>query len=176
MDAATTTKKRRSAALSTFTRNEKALNALLDDDSPKQVVTPQFEKLQACWNKLEEIHDAFIEVADGEIPEVDLNKLDEPNERYLAVVKRYSTFLKTSDTVERTQLEQKEKATRDAEEALRKEVEAERKATEEEEQKAEMNAKFLSSKAELNTGINAFSRLVASMTLNVGGVSDSVKR
>ena len=175
MDAVTA-KKRRSAALSTFTRNEKALNALLDDDSPKQVVTPQYEKLQACWNKLEEIHDAFIEVADGDIPEVDLNKLDEPNERYLAVVKRYSTFLKTSDTVERTQLEQKEKATRDAEEALRKEVEAERRATEEEEQKAEMNVKFLSSKAELNTGIDAFSRLVASMTLNVGGVSDSVKR
>ena len=64
-------KKRRTVALGTFTWNEKSLIQMIDTNSPKHIAVPQYEKLQACWNKLEEVHDAFIEVADVEIPEVD---------------------------------------------------------------------------------------------------------
>ena len=169
-------KKRRTVALGTFTRNENNLNAMIEDASPKHIVTPQYEKVQACWNKLEEVHDAYIESVEGDITDEDLNKLDEPNVRYRAVVKRYSDFLKISDNVERTDLQQKEKENRDAEEVIRKQVATEKKMAEEDQYKEEIAAKFKSAKAELETGIDAFNRFVKSMKDAVVDVTDSVKR
>ena len=149
-------KNRRTAALRTFTRNEKTLIKWIDDASPKHLVTPQYEKVQACWNKLEEIQDDYIAGFEGDITEEDSNKLDEPNERYLAAMKKYSDFIKVADDVERTDLQQKEKETRDTEEAIRKQLATEKKTEEDEQQKVETAAKFLSSKEELETGIDAF--------------------
>ena len=69
-------KKKRSTALGAFTRNENAINVMIDEKSPTHIVTPQFEKLQACWNKLEDAHDAYIEsLEDEDLNDVILNSL-----------------------------------------------------------------------------------------------------
>ena len=111
-------KTKRTTALGTFTRNERTLNAMLDDESPKELVTPQYEKLQSCWDKLEAARDNYLETIDGDIDPADLNKLDEPSDRYRAVLKRYSDFIKGANNVERTQLREDEVADREAEEEL----------------------------------------------------------
>ena len=75
-------RKKRSTALGAFTRNEKAIHVMFDENSPTHIVTPQFEKLQACWNKLEQAHDAYVEsIDDGDLTEDILNSLDDPSER-----------------------------------------------------------------------------------------------
>ena len=97
-------KTKRTTALGTFARNEQTLKAMLDDECPKDIVTPQYEKLQACWNKLEAAHDHYLETIVGDIDKAEFNKLDEPSDCYHAVLKRYSDFIKGANNVERTQL------------------------------------------------------------------------
>ena len=169
--------RKRITALATFTRTERNLNAMIDDESPKHLVAPQYEKLQACWNKLEEAHDRYIESIEGDdIDEDNLNKLDEPSVRYRTVVKRYSNFLKASDNVERAVLLQTEKENRNAKEVIRQQVATEKKTAEDDQQKQEMVVRFESAKAELETGIDAFNRFVTSMKESVANVTESVKR
>ena len=169
-------KSKRTTALGTFTRNERTLNAMLDDESPKELVTPQYNKLQSCWDKLEAAHDSYLETIEGDIDPADLNKLDEPSDRYRAVLKRYSDFIKGANNVERTLLREKEAADREAEKELRKQVESERKAAEDIQQKQEMAMRFESAKTELETGIDVFNRFVKSMEQSLATTTESVKR
>ena len=66
-------KKKRTTSLGKFTRNLNTLNDMLDNASPKCIVTPQYEKLCNCWNTLEDAHDAFIEITDIDI-EIEFEK------------------------------------------------------------------------------------------------------
>ena len=169
-------KTKRTAALSTFTRNEKTLNSMIDDECPRDIVTPQYEKLQTVWNKLEAAHDTYLETIDGDIADAELNKLDEPSDRYRAVLKRYSDFIKGANNVERTQLRAREVENREAEKEMRKQVESEKKLAEDIQQKQEMALRFESAKTELETGIDVFNRFVKSMELSLADVTESVKR
>ena len=127
-------KKRRTIALGTFTRNEKSLIQMIDTNSPKHIAVPQYEKLQSCWNKLEESHDAYVESIEGDIDEnsEDFKKLDEPYMRYQTAVQRYSEYYTAADTAERAVVQQKEQSDRVAEEVLRKQLENEKKGAAEE--------------------------------------------
>ena len=169
-------KSKRTTALGTFTRNVRTLNTMLDDACPKEIVTTQYEKLQACWDKLEAAHDNYLETIVGDIDDVELNKLDEPSDRYHAVLKRYSDFIKTANDEERTQLQQREAANRDAEKVLRQQVAMEKKEAEDDQQKQEMAARFESAKTELETGIDVFNRFVKNMELSLAEATESVKR
>ena len=162
-------KNKRRTALGTFTRNENAITVMFDNESPTHIVTPQFEKLQACWNKLEEAHDAYIDSIEGEVDDAILKSLDEPGERYQAVVKRYSEFFRTSSDKDRVELrenevkdrQEAEKVKREADELVRKE---------------EVRARFDSGKAELQMSITAFKRLAVSLKDSVVVASNSDKR
>ena len=169
-------KNKRKTALGTFTRNERTLNSMLDDESPKDMVTPQYEKLKICWDKLEVAHDNYLETLEGEIDPVDENKLDEPGVRYRNVLKRYSEFIKTANSAERNELRQRETENRDAEKAVRQELATEKKTAEDNQQKQEKEARFESAKTELDTGINVFNRFVKSMEESLANVTESVKR
>ena len=163
-------KKKRSTALGAFTRNENAINVMLDEKSPTHIVTPQFEKLQACWNKLEDAHDAYIEsLEDEDLNDDILNSLDEPSERYQAVVKRYTTYFKSSTEQDRAELREKELKDRQDEDKLKREAE-------ELTRKAEAQARFDSERAELQMSISAFKRLAVSLKDSVKEASDSHKR
>ena len=78
-------KKMRSHSLSNFTRNANKLEQLMNKFSSLAVVTPQFEKLMKCWDKLEEAHEEFISKSDIEdiVNDPDRSKyLDVPELRH----------------------------------------------------------------------------------------------
>ena len=162
-------KRKRSTALGAFTRNENTINLMLDEKSPTNILTSQFEKFQACWNKLEEAHDAYIESIDGDVDDVILNSLDDPGARYQDVVKRYSAYFKTSAEQDRVELRANELKDREEEEKLKREAE-------ELTRKAEAKARFDSEKAELQMSISAFKRLAVSLKDSVDKASDLDKR
>lgn len=90
-------KKKRSQALSNFTRSNNRLIAMLDDDAPVNLVTPLYSKLESCWETLEKAQDAFIEVADGIDVDTDpqgCSYLNEPEGTHTTTLKRYSSFIK----------------------------------------------------------------------------------
>ena len=61
-------KKMRSIALSNFTRSTGTFTKLLDSNGPSGVVLPHVNKhwgkVTKCWDKLQSVHDEFIEMAD----------------------------------------------------------------------------------------------------------------
>ena len=171
-------KKQRSVALSNFTRNLNTFNGLLDDAAPRVLVTPQFNKLQGCWEKLEEAHDKFMEATDIDIDtdKDGLAYIDGPSERHQAALYRYSSYLKTVDEVEHVQLQLKADEDRGVEEENRKRVETETKAAESLLREEQLKTKFDSAKAELTSGIDAFKRLNLNLKDSIGDASDADKR
>ena len=103
---------------------------MLDDECPKDIVTPQFEKVRTSWDRLEIAHDSYIESIVGEIDDADLNRLDEPSARYHAVLKRYSDFIKHVNNNERAQLQQIDVDNREADKLLRRQLALEKKEAE----------------------------------------------
>ena len=161
-------KRKRATALGAFTRNENHLNAMLDDASPIHIVTPQFEKLQTCWDKLEQAHDNYIESIAGDIDEETEKSLDDPGKRYQDIVKRYSEYFKNSTVADRESAREKEQKDREAENTLKKEAE-------EIARKEEAKIRFDNEKAEIQMSISAFNRLAVSLK-TVDEASDSDKR
>ena len=172
-------KRKRSAAKGKFTRQETHLRELIDNAAAKAIVTPQYEKFVLCWNCLEEAHDNYIEIAEDIDIDTDaegLKYLDEPSERYRALVAKYAEFLKSSDVVERADQRKAEEDSRAVEEATRKQIEVERKAAEEALKKQEQESSFASAKAELETSIASFNRLASGLKASVVSSSDSIKK
>ena len=62
MGDADAAKKRRSTALNQFTRNVNSFNKLIASSAPAVTVNPSYEKVIDSWEKLEEAHDAYLEV------------------------------------------------------------------------------------------------------------------
>ena len=56
-------KRRRTQALSNFTRTVNTLNGLLDNSAPLSLVNKQYEKLSNCWEILEKAQDSYVEIA-----------------------------------------------------------------------------------------------------------------
>ena len=164
-------KNKRKTARQSFTRNLNTLLQMIENESPENVVTPQYTKLQTYYNKLEEAHECFIESLDEDVPDdsPEMTYLDDPTVSYNDAVKRYSAFLKVNAEVVRVDLQQKEKADREAAETIRME-------TEETVRKDEMKARFESAKAELATSIAGFKRLALSKKDSLIAASDSINR
>ena len=171
-------KKQRTVALRQFTRNLNHLTKLLEDASPAVLVTPHFDKFQGSWTKLEEAQDNFIELTDIDI-ETDkdgLDFMDDPSERYQQALVRYSTYLKTSEEAQRVQTKEKEESDRQAEVESRKQREREEREEEERLRKQEQDVKFLASKKELESAIDAFKRSTLSVKNSLEEAGDSDKR
>ena len=47
------------------------LNQLFDEAAGNVLVTPQYEKVKSCWEKLEEAHDRFIATVDEKSMDID---------------------------------------------------------------------------------------------------------
>ena len=60
-------KKKRTKALSKFTRNLNSFTKLLEDNSPKALVDPKYEAVNSCWKVLEDVHDDYLEATDEDI-------------------------------------------------------------------------------------------------------------
>ena len=158
-------KRKRTNAKSNFTRNINKLNKLLDNVTQAALVTPQFEKVNKCYEELEKAHDEFLTVSDIDI-EVDKDGaafMEEIDETHDAVVFRYSAFLKNDSdqqrVVERDAVEQEEIKAQEN----RKKIEEESRVAEEIRFAQEQKRKFDSEKTQLTLSIETFKR----MTLNV---------
>ena len=171
-------KKQRKVALTNFTRNLNSLVRLLDNSSPKVLVTPQFEKLRSHWTKLEESQDLFLATTDIDI-ETDVNGItyiDGPDQLFQEIMIRYSSYLKASDDVERATDEEKAVEDRAKETEVRKEMAKEKKAADDIVRREELQIKLNSEKAELQSAIATFKRLSLNWKDTVNEAPDADKR
>ena len=174
-------KKERTLALRNFTRNLNQLNDLLDESAPPSLVTPQYDKTKKCWERLEDAHDAFINVVDDNEMDIETDKdglayIDDPTTKYNAMLKSYATYLKTSDETIRTQTTQKAAEERAAEKEDRRLLEIARKEEETELRKVQTKDKFDSAAAELKLAIDFFSRVNAGLEDSLSTASLSFKQ
>ena len=174
-------KKERMLALRNFTRNLNQLNDLLDESAPPALVTPQYDKVKKCWERLEDAHDAFISVVDDNDMDIETDKdglsyIDDPNAKYNTMLKSYASYLKTSDETIRTQTTQKEAEERAAEKEDRRQIEIARKEEETQLRKVQTKEKFDSAAAELKLAIDSFSRVNAGLEDTLGTASVSYKQ
>ena len=104
MDDVAAAKRRRSSALSNFTRNENLLTKRITNSAPISIVTPLYEKVTLTWEALEKAHDEFLEVTNIDIEEDagGLKYMDEPAGRYDSILESYSNYLKLESEKEKT--------------------------------------------------------------------------
>ena len=150
-------KKMRSLALSNFTRSTNKLEEVINDSSPLVIVTPQYNKVMQCWEKLETAHDEFIEKT--EIEDIDndpqgFKYLDAPGARHVEIMKVYSDYLKDGEKKEEENRQQKETADRNLEEERSRRELQESQKNKAAEKELEMNTMFTSADAELRSMIN----------------------
>ena len=158
----------RSHALSNFTRSYNNFNSLHDAASPKELVTAAFQKVDSCWNKLEEAQERFIEVTDIDVENdnAGLKYLDAPGERHSEVFTKYAIFMKQTSADERVHLQRKADEDRDIEAQQRAKEAEDAKAAAAEKVLEETENKFNSAKVELEMAVEVFNRMV----LGVQGV------
>ena len=171
----------RSNALRNFTRNLNTLNDLFEDSAVNELVTPQYEKVKQCFEKLEDAHDRFISVVDIstinlETDDKGFQYIDEANGKYNEALKKYSSYLKTTDAVLRDEAEQKEKAKAEAERETQQKLEEDRAEKEQQLRKAERHDKFVSAAAELRLALESFTRVNTGFDSSLGAASLSDKR
>ena len=161
MGDADAAKRRRSTALNQFTRNVNSFNKLIQNSAPAVTVTPSYEKVIAAWEKLEEVHDAYLEIADIDV-ETDIGGyryIDEPAERHDAVLVSYSNFLKEdAEAVRATEVKRVEENER-LEDERRKRIAKEERDAEEIRWKEEVKRKLDTAVAELDEAVDSFQRM-----------------
>ena len=159
-------KRRRSSALSNFTRNENLFNNRITNSAPLSIVTPLYDKVTLAWEALEKAHDEFLEVTEIDIEEDPggLQYLDEPTGRYDSIIDSYSNYLRQETEKEKT-AEVKKSEDQVRLETERKKREAkELKDAKEVLRKEEARRRFESRKVELDSAVESFQR----MNLSVG--------
>ena len=174
MGDAAAAKRRRSSALSNFTRNENLLNGRITNSAPLSIVTPLYEKVTTAWEALEKAHDEFLELTDIDIDEDagGLKYMDEPAGRYDSILTSYSNYLKQESEKEKTEEVKK------SEEQVRLETERKRREAKElrdaEEilRKEEAKRRFESSKVELDSAVESFKRMNESIGESLKAASD----
>ena len=168
-------KKARSIALANFTRQVKLFHSLVEQENVQEkLVTPQYEKVVAGWERLESTQDSFLgkTAIDIENEPHGLAFLNEPEERYSSVMSRYSQFL------ERTRTHEQSVASENAEQMRLLEISTKKQTALEEEQErkrrseVELRENFQSVWAEFLSAIETFGRVNRQFQVSVGGASD----
>ena len=158
-------KKKRTQSLSKFTLNVNKLTKLINNNAPLELVRPQYEKVQECWNILEEAHDTYLEEIDEEDLEGarGLAYLDKPGDDHSTVLVLFAAYLKGQDEA------QAQAATRQAEqeqllESNKRVREAkERKDQDEAVRVEELTRQFDSLKSEVDSEVGVFGRSIVNL-------------
>ena len=172
-------KKKRITALSNFTRANNIFKSLIADKASAVLVTPQFQKVNSYWEKLEVAHDEFIEATDLDNIETDKDGMlymEAPGEEYAATVRVYSTFL--NGAAEKEDYDQRRMADEDRAKEVdaRKCMQAEKKEAELQLSQEKLKAVFDSAHAELDSSIDSFNRLSLTLVDTLAEASDADKR
>ena len=161
MGDAEAAKRQRSTALMNFSRNGKSFNTLITNAAPLSTVQPAYEKVIACWDKLEEAHDAFLAITDIDL-ETDARGykyIDEPAVRHDAVLVSYSNFLKKDTANVRSAEVKKIEDNGRLEDERRKRQAKEDRDAEEVQRKGEVKRKLDTAVAELDEALDSFQRM-----------------
>ncbi len=158
-------KKKRITSKSNFTRSVTKLNKLLDVDAPVDIVTPQYEKMNQCYDILEKDHNAFLSATDIDIQNhadglqyiLDIDATQE------TVMVRYCEFINKATTSQRNDEKEAKDLEDDRAKEQRKALEEEARAAEELKLSHERKEKFNSEKVRISSQIDSFNR----MTINV---------
>lgn len=171
-------KKRRSQALSNFTRTVNVFDTLITNASPSELVKPQFEKVMSCWDKLEAAQDDFIEKTDIDVDNdpSGVAYLNEPGGRHSAGMERYSEYLKSVKVIEGLEVEKAATDKKLVEDERLKAEAHERKVAQEQLKVEELNEKFTSAKAEILSLVDAFNGMNVGIKDSLADASDEVKR
>ena len=169
-------KKKRSKALSKFTKNLNTFNGLLEVNSPKSLVEPQYELVKTCWSTLEDAQDEYLDAIEDIDAAGGLNYLDDPGVRHTEALKAYAAYLKAADVSELAAVKQRahdadllghEQRQREADQRLKEEQAR---------AKEELIQKFASLKVEVDVGVASFSHLTQGLKDSLGDASEEVKR
>ena len=171
-------KNRRSQAKSSFTRSVHILEDLIADSETILVVTPQFEKMKSCWEKLEKAQEEFIERTDIDIEEdpAGIQYLDGPGDAHLHALKAYSEYYKKSENDRKLIDKQKDDAEKQAENDRIEKENRERKEAEDKRKTEELRATFETAKAEFTSTVETFKSMSLATKDSVDGAADSDKR
>ena len=166
-------KKRRTQAKKNYTRALNIFNTLLAEESPADLVKPQFDKLTSWWDKLEAAQDEYVELNDDE---EDDTFLDQSDQNHQDALKCYSAFLKKEKADEITLCKMKAEENRRLEDERVKREARERKIAEDEKRVAELDINFESEKAEFLAMVESFHSLSTGFQESLEGASDNDKR
>ena len=153
----------RGQALGNLTRSIKKLNEHIGIPSPESIVTPLYEKMMNCWEKLEEAQDSFILVTDIDVatdPDGEAY-LTEPETRHSDAMKKYTEYLRSQANNEKTEQKTAEDAVKESQTAAIR---------------AELDAKHASAEAELKALVDSFNRVNVNFADSLKEVSDQDKR
>ena len=157
-----------------FTWSVNNLNVLLDQGvSQVELVAPQFERMNRCYEILEKRHQEFLNATDIDIEDdpAGFAYMDDCDATHAAAVVKYSSFLKkeTADQLlaEQTAKENQEKKERED----RKALEDQTKAAELIKLNEERSKRFDSEKAQLSICIAGFKRMTLTIVDDLTGVS-----
>ena len=174
-------KRERSTALRNFTRNLNLLSELFDESAGNALVTPQFEKVKSCWEKLEDAHDKFMSTVDDSSMDLDTDPegylyIDDATGKYNKVLKRYSAYLKWFESTQRDDAEKKRKEEENEEREINRKLAEDREVKETQLRKAEKREKFESAAAELMFALDSFCRVNEDIEESLSDAAVSDKR
>ena len=153
-------KKARTKALTKFTRNTNDLTKLIQSDAPRELVEPQYKKVEECWSNLEDAQDAYldeIEVGDLEGPG-GVAYLDKPGDDHSTVLVLYAAYLKDRNAAQEDKAARQAEQDRLLEDAKRVREAKERQDEEKAARADEMTRKFDSLMREVDSEVGVFSR------------------
>ena len=160
-EALTLAKKRRSQAKSNFTRSVNVLETLIAGSETLLVVTPQFEKVKTCWEKLELAQEEFIDRTDIDVEEdpEGIKYLDGPGDSHLRALKAYSEYYMRVEKDKLLNDQQKEDEDKQAENERKEKEYRERKEAEDKSKAEEIRVAFDIAKAEFMSMVGTFNRM-----------------
>ena len=167
------TKKRRTQVKKNFTRALNTFNDLLKDDSPADLVKPQFDKLKSCWDKLEAAQDDVMEASDDLAEE---NFLDASEKSYDEALKSYSTYLKKLKSDEGDREKRKVEDNKLLEDERVKREAREKKNIDDARIADELENRYQSERAEFLVMVESLKNLLVDFKDSLVGVSDNDKR
>ena len=175
--ADTDASKARKLAKSKFTRSLNVLKQLVESNSPRSLVDPQYAKMEKCWEALDKAQDEFINTTESDIEEKGgLDYLDDPGEGRTTALLAYSAWLKTAGLRDEEAEKQKAEDSRLLADAQRKRLAREAQEAEDAKAAAELTAKFGSLKVEVESIVETFGRLTEGLQDSLKDATDEVKQ
>ena len=171
-------KRRRVTEKSSFSRSVTKLIKTFDAAASLSLVTEHFEKVKACYERLEAAHNEFLMATDIDIEnEPDgLAYMNESDRKYEDMLERYALYQKTETHRQMTEEKALADQTSQHEKVAREQAELQERASAEAQRKVEVVRQFKSDEAHLSACIATFKVMALHVKDDLKGVSPLDRR